>query len=409
MTKAALYRFIWRLHMWAGLFVIPFILILSITGSIFLFKPQLDRWQESDWRGLSLTQTVSSDTQLATAMAAVPGATFHNYRLPQASNDAAVIHVGLADGKGMRDIYVAPSGELLAIVDPEAMISATIRRFHGTLLMGKFGSTLVEIAATLAIIMILTGLFLWWPRKNGASRPSSGRFWPRLKGGVRQFWRDLHAVTGFWVAGLALVLLFSGLPWTDNWGAVIKSVRSEMGWVDSKPQDWAGGDDASDGLHQGHDHLAMLDAQQQNDSLPTTENGVTLSDIVRLAYKEDMAFPALVQPPGAPSRFGPPNGNVWKLTSEAQNRPLIRNILYDPQSGEVVSRTGFADKHIADRIISYGIAWHEGQLFGWINQLIGLLTAIGLMTIAVSGIRMWWKKRPAKQYSGQGKMARKAA
>ena len=116
MNKAAFYRFIWRLHMWAGLFVIPFILILSITGSIFLFKPQLDRWQESDWRGLSVVQTVSPDAQLASALAALPGATFHSYRLPQTSNDAAVIHVGLAGGKEMRDIYVSPSGQLLAIV-----------------------------------------------------------------------------------------------------------------------------------------------------------------------------------------------------------------------------------------------------------------------------------------------------
>jgi len=191
-------------------------------------------------------------------------------------------------------------------------------------------------------------------------------------------------------------LLFSGLPWTDNWGAVIKSVRSEMGWIDNKPQDWQGGGDAPDGLHQGHDHFAMLNAQKERRPVTPPPNGLTLSDIVRLAHKENMAFPALVQPPGAPSRFGPPNGNVWKLTSEAQNRPLIRNILYDPQSGEVISRTGFSDKHIADRIIGYGIAWHEGQLFGWINQLIGLLTAIALITIAVSGTRMWWKKRPSQ-------------
>ena len=396
MNKAAFYRFIWRLHMWAGLFVIPFILILSITGSIFLFKPQLDRWQESDWRGLSVVQTVSPDAQLASALAALPGATFHSYRLPQTSNDAAVIHVGLAGGKEMRDIYVSPSGQLLAIVDPETMISATVRRFHGSLLMGKFGSTLVEIAATLAILMILSGLYLWWPRSNGGSKRPIGKFWPRLKGGVRQFWRDLHAVTGFWVAGLALVLLFSGLPWTDNWGAVIKSVRSEMGWIDSKPQDWQGGGDTAAPRHHDHDHQAMLEAHRQDSRAPTTENAITLGDIVRLAEKENMAFPAIVQSPGAPSRFGPPNGNVWKLTSEAQNRPLIRNILYDPQSGAVVSRTGFADKHIADQIINYGIAWHEGQLFGWINQLIGLLTAIALIAIAVSGVRMWGKKRSSK-------------
>jgi uncharacterized iron-regulated membrane protein len=45
-------------------------------------------------------------------------------------------------------------------------------------------------------------------------------------------------------------------------------------------------------------------------------------------------------------------------------------------------------------VIGYGIAWHEGQLFGWINQLIGVLTALALMLLAVSGVVMWWRRRP---------------
>ena len=34
-----------------------------------------------------------------------------------------------------------------------------------------------------------------------------------------------------------------------------------------------------------------------------------------------------------------------------------------------------------DRIVGIGVAAHEGQLFGWFNQLLGLLTAIGYMTL----------------------------
>jgi uncharacterized iron-regulated membrane protein len=48
-----------------------------------------------------------------------------------------------------------------------------------------------------------------------------------------------------------------------------------------------------------------------------------------------------------------------------------------------------------DRILGYGIAWHEGQLFGWINQLIGVLTAIGLVTLSVSGFILWRRRKPA--------------
>ena len=65
---AALYRTIWRWHFYAGLLVLPFIFFLSITGSIYLFKPQIDRWEESAWHGLSAADRVSPDVQLAAAL-----------------------------------------------------------------------------------------------------------------------------------------------------------------------------------------------------------------------------------------------------------------------------------------------------------------------------------------------------
>ncbi|WP_197424276.1 PepSY domain-containing protein, partial [Sphingomonas sp. CCH9-E2] len=96
----------------------------------------------------------------------------------------------------------------------------------------------------------------------------------------------------------------------------------------------------------------------------------------------------------APAQFGPPNGNVWKLTSATQNRPIARTVEFDPMTGDVLARSGFADRHPIDRVIGYGIAWHEGQLFGWVNQLVGVLTALALMLLAVSGGVMWWRRRP---------------
>jgi uncharacterized iron-regulated membrane protein len=39
------------------------------------------------------------------------------------------------------------------------------------------------------------------------------------------------------------------------------------------------------------------------------------------------------------------------------------------------------------------IAAHEGQLFGWPNQVLGLLTATGLLTLCTSGVVLWWRRR----------------
>lgn len=392
MRETGLYRTIWRWHFYAGLLVMPFIVVLSLTGAAYLFKPQIDRWEERAFRALPTAGAVAPAAQLQAALAAHPGAKFHSYRLPEAPGDAAMIHMALANGR-MADVYVSPRGEVLDTRDPEGGITATLARVHGSLLLGRAGDWLVELAASWAIVMVLTGLWLWWPEGRGLA----GVLWPRLGMGGRTALRDLHAVTGFWVSGLALVLLVTGLPWAGVWGEAFRMARAELGLVKG-PQDWKTGskaaapdphahrDHATMAAHagHGHDHHAAPDAAAGQ-----------LDRFVALARAQDMAFPVLVLPPHAPQRFGRPTGNVWTVKSETQNRPQVRSVSFDPATAAVVSASGFADKHPIDRLVNYGIAWHEGQLFGWINQLVGVLTALMLSTLAVTGFLSWRRRKPA--------------
>ena len=69
MERTALYRTVWRWHFYAGLLVIPLVLILSVTGAAYLFKPQIDRWEERDFRGLGVEGAVSPAAQVAAASA----------------------------------------------------------------------------------------------------------------------------------------------------------------------------------------------------------------------------------------------------------------------------------------------------------------------------------------------------
>jgi uncharacterized iron-regulated membrane protein len=377
---AALYRTLWRWHFYAGLFVIPFILILSVTGALYLFKPQIDRWEEQRFQALPMDKVVSPNVQVDAALAAFPDARFHHYRLPERRGDAALIHLTLADGQTMRDVFVSPQGQILGSRDPEERISRLLSRIHGSLLMGKVGDWLVELAACWAMVMILTGLYLWWPKGETGQRRLAGVVWPRLHS--KAVLRDLHAVTGFWVSGLAFILLLTGLPWSNVWGDAFNWTRGQMGWVKGE-KSWQAGSS----LHVEHDHAAMANAS-------VTGSLVSLADIVAKAKRESLPWPVRIMAPGIGDWSAKADAGLWTVQSMTQNRPERVTIRYDAMTGEESSREGAADKHIIDRAVGYGIAWHEGQLFGWINQVIGVSTALALITLTITGFMMWRGRKP---------------
>jgi uncharacterized iron-regulated membrane protein len=376
-----LYRRFWRWHFYAGLFVIPFVLVLALSGTVYLFKPQVERWEERAFRELPVTRSVASSAQVEAALAAFTGASFHSYRVPAAPSDAALVHLSLPDGGGMRDVFVAPDGAVLGSLDAHTRIAEIARRLHGQLFLGDGGSRVVELVACWAIVIIITGLYLWWPRGRGVA----GVLWPRR----RALLRDLHAVSGFWVTGFALLLLLTGLPWTGVWGEAFGALRAQMGWVKGAPQ-WStdGAAVATADPHASHEHGAMHAAVAGHYTLGH------LDELVPRAVEEQIAWPAMVLAPGAAPQFGPPSPD-WTLTTYTQNRPLGMRITYDPHTGAELARESFADQHPVDRAVGYGLAWHEGALFGHINQAIGVLTAAALVTMSITGFLMWRRRRPA--------------
>jgi uncharacterized iron-regulated membrane protein len=97
-----------------------------------------------------------------------------------------------------------------------------------------------------------------------------------------------------------------------------------------------------------------------------------------------LAPPVLIAPPSEKSAH-------WTARADAQNRPLRVNIIFDA-NGKIASRKNFADRPWLDRVIGLGVAIHEGQLFGWLNQVLGALTALGLILLSVSAMVLWWKR-----------------
>ncbi len=359
----ALYRTIWRWHFYAGIFSIPFVIILALTGAVYLFKPYYEYWQERDYRGLRVTgEALAPNQQISAALATIDGGKLLSYRLPQAADDAVLIKVQ-ADTNWM--VFVNPyTGAVLAKERSDEQLMTIVKTLHGELLLGNVGSVLVELAACWAIVLIVTGLYLWWPRN---AQGVAGIIYPRLRDGSRTFWRDIHAVTGIWISALALFLLVTGLPWALVWGAALKEVRS----VDfSKQQDW------TQSRAQEHDHWRAQ-----------------ASDTFNLTPEVLLAAQQLKLPPPVELSVASTHHISWKASSQTGNRPQRADVWINGD-GSIEKQSGFAEKKLLDRAIGIGIAAHEGYLFGWFNLVLGVLTCAGLILISVSGFILWRKRKP---------------
>ncbi|MCV5390497.1 PepSY domain-containing protein, partial [Escherichia coli] len=75
---------------------------------------------------------------------------------------------------------------------------------------------LIEISASLGILLLVSGLYLWLPRDN-ASR--AGFLKIRIAQGSRILLRDVHANLGGVLSLVLLFFLISGLSWAGIWGA----------------------------------------------------------------------------------------------------------------------------------------------------------------------------------------------
>ncbi len=214
-------KWMWKWHFIAGVILMPFILLLTITGTVYLFKGIYE-----DYANKELINVVKQEKRLSyekqlELISQYAGKKPSNFIVPSNENEASTFEVGKWSKK--RTIYINPyTGEIQGDIKTSDTLMYKIRKLHGELLLGKVGTTVVELVACWTIILILTGLYIWWPKKGWQLK---GFFLIRCKSGKRLFFRDLHAVTAFWLSIFLLITLAGGLPWTDVWGSGYKEVQ----------------------------------------------------------------------------------------------------------------------------------------------------------------------------------------
>ena len=385
---SVLYRALWRWHFFAGLLILPFVLLLCVTGSIYLFKNSINDGLHAELR-LVTPQTgpaLAPSTLVAAALTAHPGS-LRGYNPAPAPDRSAEVRITGADG--VKDtVYVDPyTGKVLGTLwDAGAAgspIMYTVRKLHSLKSVGWAAERIIEGVAGWMVLMTASGLYLWWPRGR-----KSGVVSVRGTPAKRVFWRDLHAVTGLVVGAFIVFLAMTGLPWSGYWGKKFYDYSYSLG-LGMPDGYWSKYPVSTVPLKEVVDRAPWA-IENQPVPLSRSAAGVPakLDDVVRTLDRLGMAPGYAISIPTKPD-------GVFTASVYPDDIRQERVVHLDQYSGEVLYDMGLQDLGLLGRAAEWGVSIHMGQAFGLANRLVLLAALAGIVLLAVSGCVMWWKRRPA--------------
>ena len=392
---AKLYRAAWRWHFYAGLFVIPFFLILAVTGMMMLWIAHLDGRDGERIPVVPQGEPASLTLQAAVAIAAVPGGEPVQYIAPRAPDLAAIFRIDGADGP--RTVAVDPyAAEVVTDFPRRGGWYDWADNVHGSLLLGVAGDRMIEIAASLGVMLLATGLYLWWPRGQGLR----AALVPNLAARGRALWKSLHGVTGVWISVVLIFFLISGLSWAGIWGG-----RMVQAWSTFPAAKWDAvplSDVTHASMNDGPKEVpwALEQTPMPASGSPAGTPGVP--DGTRVGID---SIDALAREIGFDGRYqlNLPQGEtgVWTLSRDSMSTDSLnpttdRTVHVDQYTGRILADVGYADYSLAGKAMAVGIALHMGTLGLW-SVLANTAFCLAVIFLCVSAMVLWWKRRPAGQ------------
>ncbi|MCP9496729.1 MAG: PepSY domain-containing protein [Pyrinomonadaceae bacterium MAG19_C2-C3] len=372
--ESRLYQVIWRWHFYAGLIVLPVVLLASVTGALYVFKSEIEPLMypqmfvaASSVDAANRASTVSLDTQIENAKRLVPA----NARLLS-------VRVSVDLSRATEIAYRVPDHRYeyhYAFVDPYTAAPRGVLRYgetffdivlrlHTDIYAGTAGRILVELATSWSVVLLVTGVYLWLPRKRE-------RFWgvwlPRL-GDKRKyvFWRDLHTVPAFYLALLTFLVLFSGLFLAYFFGQGYQALTYATGNYPAVLFDPPASIPRAE--------VAAVGYQQVVDTVRPHATGGDL--LIDKPYNAENSF------------------TVYVTERDSTHPTRTRQFIIEQYTGAILATTSFGDAPLMSKLSLLAYPVHVGSIYGLPTKILAFLVCLALVFLSITGAWMWWLRRP---------------
>lgn len=358
-------QWILKIHEILGLTTGIVVFIVALTGCCWVFKKEFQSLYLQEW-----TVEVQDRPALAPTAAvelagrALPGRHVHG-ALYGAPGSAVEVIFYEADPEFYQSVFLHPySGEVLEIRDHFSGLFHFVLDGHMYLWLPEaIGEQIVAASALLFLLMQISGLVLWWPKK--ANRRQRLKF--AWKEGTR--WKrknfDLHAIAGFYVLSLAFVLAFTGSVMAYDWFyyGVYKAAGGERTPRFIVPDNLH--PLSLDTANPPIDRLVGLLQEQNPDAhsfevhYPATDSS---SIYVEITYREGVYY-------------------------SSDYRFFDQSTLEEVETPSIYGR--YADASFADKLMRMNYDIHVGAIGGLAGKIIAFLASALVATLPLSGFLLW--------------------
>jgi uncharacterized iron-regulated membrane protein len=353
---------LFQLHLWTGLTLGIVLAVLGLSGSVLVYHDELlALTQKPEPRAQAQGAMLSFDTLLAAARGSVDmkaaNATFF---VPRKSGDAAVVRFQSGRGRNGTNVFVDPASAGILDVRPtptNAFISL-MHDLHGRLLIpGREGRQVVGWLGVAMLVLGLSGIVIWWPKRG----QWSAAFRVRRNARGYRLYRELHGAAGIWGLTVFLIVSFSGVAI-----AFPQTVRAIVTF---------GAPHAAPAFNPRNGPIVKPIADEQPLSLDAS---VALVN-ARYPHK------------AIRSVFLPAKRNAaWRVALGDRRDGPVTMAYVDPWRKKIVASSSAA---AADSFMAWQRPLHEGGGAGAIWRFLVFLSGLLPSLFVTTGIVMWIRKR----------------
>lgn len=368
-------KIILKLHLILGLSTGLVVFIVAITGCLWVFQDEIQSLS-SDYKKVvpMTTDVITASEAKSIAEKELPGVHIHGTLFGQADEAVEVIFYQ-SEPKVYKSLFLNPyTGDAIKLVDHESGFFTFILDGHMHLWLPKnIGSPIVSWSILLFMVICISGIYLWWPKKKKNRKQRFTFDWnEKTKWKRKNF--DLHSVVGFYVSIFAVVLAFTGSVMAFNWFyyIVYLGVGGDKDPRFVIPENMTPIEQVASGTSRIDELIPML-----KDAYPEAQN-------FELHYPDSDTSSLYVE---IMNSSGLHYDADYRFFDQLTLKEIFPNSIYS-----TYERADFSDLFIR---MNYDI--HIGAMGGLMGKIIAFFASLVIASMPVTGILLWYGRRYKKK------------